>query len=282
MNQPISAKKTERCLPQNEYSYEDLVAIQQIVRDAARSSLSNYYACSTADYKSDGSIVTDADLTMQQALTAELHARYPAVRMLGEELSEEEQKKIIDGDEDFWCLDPVDGTTNFHATVPLFSISLGLIRDGRVELGLVYDPNRDECFGALRGQGFWVDGERVERPHQPDRLGSCIAFVDFKRLPGSLSTSLVSDTPYKSQRNIGTCALEWAWLAAGRVNLLLHGRERIWDYSAGVLLIEEAGGRCETFDADPVFIQALKTRSVIAASTPELFRQWADRVRSSL
>ena len=269
-------------MPYDEYSYEDLLAIQKIVRDTARSSLSNFYACSTADYKSDGSIVTDADLAMQQALTRELQASYPEVRMLGEEVSEKEQKTIIEGDDDFWCLDPVDGTTNFHATVPLFSVSLGLIRGGRVELGLVYDPNRDECFGALRGQGFWIDGERVERPRQPDRLGSCIAFIDFKRLPVGVSTSLVSDTPYKSQRNIGTCALEWAWLAAGRVNLLLHGRERIWDYSAGVLLTEEAGGRCETFDAEPVFKQALKTRSVIAASTPELFRLWADQVRSSL
>ncbi len=88
------------------------------------------------------------------------------------------------------------------------------------------------------------------------------------------------DTPYKSQRNIGTCALEWAWLAAGRVNLLLHGRERIWDYTAGVLLAQEAGGQCETFDAEPIFKQTLVPRSVIAASKPELFELWAARIRA--
>jgi myo-inositol-1(or 4)-monophosphatase len=262
------------------YDYDDLVAIQEIIRSASASSLAIYYARSTADYKSDGSIVTEADLAMQQALTTALAERYPTVAMLGEEVSEEQQLEVINSSDDYWCLDPVDGTTNFHATVPLFSVSLGLISQGEVQLGIVYDPNRDEFFGAIKGQGFWINGARVARPDQPREPGSCIAFIDFKRLSDAISTSLVLDTPYKSQRNIGTCALEWAWLAAGRVNLLLHGRERIWDYSAGVLLTREAGGRCETFDAEPVFKQTLVPRSVIAASTPELFELWATRIRA--
>ena len=262
------------------YDYDDLVAIQEIIRSASASSLSIYYARSTADYKSDGSIVTEADLAMQQVLTTALAERYPTVAMLGEEVSEAQQLEVINSSDDYWCLDPVDGTTNFHATVPLFSVSLGLISEGEVILGIVYDPNRDEFFGAIKGQGFWINGTRVTRPDQPRKLSSCIAFIDFKRLSDAIGTSLVLDTPYKSQRNIGTCALEWAWLAAGRVNLLLHGRERIWDYSAGVLLAQEAGGRCETFDAEPVFKQTLEPRSVIAASTPELFELWATRIRA--
>ena len=267
---------------QHRYNFDDLLAIQNIIREAAGQSLAVYYACSTADYKSDGSIVTEADLAMQQALTNALAERFPQVHMLGEEATEAEQTRVIQGTADYWCLDPVDGTTNFHATVPLFSVSLGLISAGEVVLGVVYDPNRDEFFGAIRDQGFWINSTRVERPSQPDRLGRCIAFIDFKRLSAPLGTSLVQDTPYKSQRNIGTCALEWAWLAAGRVNLLLHGRESIWDYSAGVLLTEEAGGKCETFDAEPIFKQTLTPRSVIAASNPELFEQWASRVRSAI
>ena len=269
-------------MPEHRYNFDDLLAIQEIIRAAAGHSLAAYYACSTANYKSDGSIVTEADLAMQQALTSALAERFPEVQMLGEEASKAEQTRVIQGTADYWCLDPVDGTTNFHATVPLFSVSLGLISAGEIVLGVVYDPNRDEYFGAIRGQGFWINGARVERPSQPDRLGNCIAFIDFKRLGTELGTSLVQDTPYKSQRNIGTCALEWAWLAAGRVNLLLHGRESIWDYTAGVLLTEEAGGKCETFDASPIFKQTLKPRSVIAASNPELFEQWASRIRSTI
>ena len=262
------------------YDYDDLVAIQEIIRSASASNLAIYYAQSTADYKPDGSIVTEADLAMQQALTTALAERYPTVAMLGEELCEREQLEVINNNEAYWCLDPLDGTTNFHATIPLFTVSLGLISEGEIKLGIVYDPNRDEFFGAIKDHGFWINGERVTRPDQPRKLGSCIAFIDFKRLSDAISTSLVLDTPYKSQRNIGTCALEWAWLAAGRVNLLLHGRERFWDYSAGVLLVQEAGGKCETFDAEPIFKQTLVPRSVIAASSPELFESWAARIRS--
>ena len=267
-------------MPPDNYDYDDLIAIQEIIRSASANNLAIYYERSNADFKPDGSIVTEADLAMQQALTTALAERYPSVAMLGEEVSEENQLEVINGNTDYWCLDPVDGTTNFHATVPLFSVSLGLISQGEVKLGIVYDPNRDEFFGAIKDQGFWINGARVTRPEQPSGLGSCIAFIDFKRLSDEISTSLVLDTPYKSQRNIGTCALEWAWLAAGRVNLLLHGRERIWDYSAGVLLAREAGGKCETFDAEPVFKQTLVPRSVIAASKPELFELWAARIRS--
>ena len=269
-------------MSQDNYEYTDLVAIQEIIRNACTNHLAIYYKCSNADYKSDGSIVTEADLAMQQALTTALAERYPSVAMLGEEVSEDSQLEVINNSDAYWCLDPLDGTTNFHATLPMFSVSLGLISQGEIKLGIVYDPNRDEFFGAIKGQGFWINGEQVTRPEQPGRLDSCIAFVDFKRLSDATGTRLVLDTPYKSQRNIGTCALEWAWLAAGRANLLLHGRERIWDYSAGVLLAQEAGGKCETFDAEPVFKPTLVPRSVIATSTPELFELWASWVRAAL
>jgi len=266
-------------LTQSRYGYDDLIAVQEIIRTITEDSLSIYYRRSTADYKSDGSIVTEADLLMQKSLTATLAQRYPDVQMLGEEISEALQHQVLHSDGDFWCLDPIDGTTNFHATMRLVSASLALISQGELVLGIVYDPSRDEFFGAIRGQGCWINGETMQRPEQPERIGSCIAFVDFKRLSNSVGSSLVNQTPYKSQRNIGTCALEWAWLAAGRANLLVHGSERIWDYSAGVLLNLEAGGVSETFDGEPVYRQSLDPRSVIAASTPELFTQWASTIR---
>ncbi len=269
----------EQFLSQPRYAFDDLIAVQDIIRTTTENNLPVYYRRSTADYKSDGSIVTEADLAMQHALTSALAERFPGVGMLGEEVDEATQRDVIQGSRDFWCLDPVDGTTNFHATMPLFSVSLSLISQGQVVLGIVYDPNRDEFFGAIRDEGIWINGERLQRPHQPDSLRGCIAFVDFKRLSGEVGRALAQHPPYKSQRNIGTCALEWAWLAAGRSNLLIHGSERIWDYSAGVLLNQEAGGRSETFDGEPVFRQSLEPRSVIAASNPGLFEQWSSRIR---
>ena len=266
-------------MSQNDYQFDDLIKLQEIIHAVAKTNLAIYYACSTADYKADGSIVTEADLAMQTELTLALQQQYPRVQMLGEEISEQQQMEVMQSGHDYWCLDPIDGTTNFHATVPLFSVSLGLVSDGEIVLAVIYDPNLNEFFSAIKGQGMWINGVRIERPEQPENLRSSIAFVDFKRLDHKLSTRLVRDSPYKSQRNIGTCALEWAWLAAGRANLLVHGRERLWDYAAGVLLVEEAGGRCETFDAEPVFNHSLQPRSVIAASTVQLFESWASQIR---
>ena len=268
-------------MSQYSYHYDDLLAIQEIIASTADKCLGRYYECSTANTKADGSIVTEADLAMQRSLTAALAERFPQTHMLGEEHGQQRQLEVIEGDRDYWCLDPVDGTTNFHATVPLFSVSLGLISRGEIILGVIYDPNRREFFGAIKGEGFWINGAPATRPSQPEKLSRCIAFVDFKRLDKDVRKALALDPPYKSQRNIGTCALEWAWVAAGRVNLLVHGREKIWDYAAGLLLTEEAGGRCETFDAEPIFRQSLKPRSVIAASDPHLFELWSSWIRAA-
>ena len=265
----------------NGYDYNDLLTIQSIVEHSAQFSLISIYQQSEASYKSDGSIVTDADLAMQTLLTRELAASYPAVKMLSEEMDQQAQQEAISSQQDYWCIDPLDGTTNYHATLPLFSVSLALVSKGEVVLGIVYDPLRGEFFSALRDQGIWLNNIRMKPPKQPSDLSQAVAFIDFKRLPVSLRQSLVSQPVYKSQRNIGSCALEWAWLAAGRVQLIIHGSEKLWDYAAGCLLLEEAGGVSETHSGETVFIESLETRSVLAASNPSLFRLWSDWLKTS-
>ncbi|MFV2031397.1 MAG: inositol monophosphatase [Gammaproteobacteria bacterium] len=263
------------------YQFDDLLIIQGIIREAAQSSLMPYFTHSTAKYKSDGSIVTEADLAMQQSLTSALLIDYPGILMLGEELPEKQQLDAMNSGKDYWCLDPLDGTNNYHYTLPMFSVSLALISAGEIVLAIVYDPMREEFFSALKGQGFWINEQRAIQPVQPESINQSIAFVDFKRLSLHIRLRLVEHNPYKSQRNLGSCALEWAWLAAGRTQLLLHGSEKFWDYAAGYLLAAEAGGQSETIDGESVFDQSLAPKSVIAASNPTLFQLWSSWVRES-
>ena len=110
----------------NKYKYEfgDLAVIQDIIRNSAESSLDVFFKKSTADFKVDGSIVTEADIAMQTMMTNGLRQRYPDVLMLGEENSTEEQLSVMQSGRDYWCLDPLDGTNNFHHTLPLFAVSL--------------------------------------------------------------------------------------------------------------------------------------------------------------
>ncbi len=268
-------------MTKNIYRFDDLLAIEEIIATSAQSSLIPYFRKSSSQIKDDGSILTDADLAMQASLTSALQAQFAQVGMLSEEMSAQQQAQVLTCDDDYWCLDPLDGTTNFHATTPLFSVSLALVSNHQVVLGIVYDPLRQEFFSALKGQGFWINRQRHKHPQQPDLLSQSTAFVDFKRLKREFRLRLVDQAPYKSQRNIGSCALEWAWLAAGRVQLLIHGAENLWDYAAGTMLLEESGGMSQNHEGEAVFVESLKPRSVLAASNPELFQQWSSWYQQS-
>ena len=265
----------------SQFKLDDVLVIQRILHESALSSLIPYFTQSTANYKRDGSIVTEADLAMQKSLTNALCIHYPNILMLAEELTAVQQQDVMDSEKDYWCLDPLDGTNNFHHTLPMFSVSLALISSGEIVLAIIYDPIREEFFSALRGQGFWINGQKAIQPVQPETLNQSIAFVDFKRLSMDIKLRLVEQAPYKSQRNLGSCALEWAWLAAGRIQLLLHGSEKFWDYAAGCLLSTESGGLNETIDGELIFDHSLTPRSVVAASNPSLFKHWSGWIRES-
>ena len=263
----------------SKYEFDDLAVVQGIIQQCAESSLNVYFKQSTANTKDDGSIVTEADIAMQSEMTSALRQRYPDVMMLSEENSNQEHLDVMQSGNDYWCLDPLDGTNNYHHTLPLFSVSLALISNHQIIMGIIYDPIRQEFFSTLKGHGLWINNKQAQAPKQPLDLRNSIASVDFKRLSMEIKLPLIEQAPYKSQRNIGSCALEWAWLAAGRLQLLLHGSERYWDYAAGYLLTSEAGGFSETLEGEAIYNGTLSPRSVIAASNEELFKQWAHWIR---
>jgi myo-inositol-1(or 4)-monophosphatase len=229
--------------------------------------------------KSDGSIVTAVDHALQEALSEALRRRWPDVEFLGEEMAAERQRALLAaGENPLWCLDPLDGTTNYAAGVPFYSVSLALLENRRPVVGIVYDPERRECFAAVRGAGARLNGQPLQSLAAPETLGEAVALVDFKRLPAALAARLVEAQPYRSQRNFGSCALEWCWLAAGRVHVYLHGGMRLWDHAAGSLILEEAGGGACTLDGARLDYGVALPQSVVAAREPGLFRQWRDRL----
>jgi len=145
-------------------------------------------------------------------------------------------------------------------------------------LAVVYDPCRDECFAAAAGQGATLNGATLRTTSNAE-TAHCIACVDFKRLARTLAEHLVAGPPYKSQRNLGACVLEWCWLAADRFQLYLHGGQRLWDYAAGSLILREAGGSAVTLDGVPIPDSSGKQYlsgklSVVAASNPTLLEDW--------
>ncbi len=256
-------------------NYPDLI---EKVKKAAHTiliSLSQEVVANTAQDKADGSIVTIADQRMQSLLYDELESSYPGIAFMGEEMSADEHQHVLSqADNYIWCLDPLDGTTNYSNGLPFWAVSLALMNSSGVVFGVVYDPLRDECFSAVKGEGAFLNNEPLYCSQQPLKLKQAVANIDFKRLPVGLGQKLITDPQYRSQRNMGACALEWCWLAAGRFQIYLHGGMKHWDYAAGSLILDEAGGAACTLEGDSVFNLHRKNQSVVAALTKKLNSDW--------
>jgi myo-inositol-1(or 4)-monophosphatase len=226
--------------------------------------------------KDDGSLLTQTDLALQQVIGQRLAQLCPDVPVLGEEMTEAEQQAVL-ATGTCWLLDPLDGTSNFSHAIPVYSVSLALLWEGRVVAGLVYDPNRQELFHAQLGQGAYLNALRLQQQDasQPERLQQAMALIDSKRLDAKLATAIFIQHPYHSQRSFGSVALEWCWLAAGRIHTYLHGKQKLWDYSAGALIAQEAGCLAVTFQGESILSAPidLVARSAIGAC-PSLKTAW--------
>jgi myo-inositol-1(or 4)-monophosphatase len=184
------------------------------------------------------------------------------------------------GKEGVWCIDPIDGTSNFVRGLPYFAVSVALVREGRSTIGVVYNPVADEAFAAELGRGAFLNGEWLLSRTVATSLSGALANVDMKRLGAKLVEQLAVNPPYASQRNFGASALDWCYTAAGRYDLYLHGGQKLWDYAAGSLVLQEAGGQVCCLDRDDFDLGEVWQRSVLAALDPKLFEEWKDWVRA--
>lgn len=225
--------------------------------------------------KVDGSLLTEADVAAQHALARRLRAIAP-YPVLGEEMTEVEQHDVWAlGEDGFWCVDPIDGTSNFVNGLPFFAVSVALVRQRRSVLGVVYDPTADEAFHATLGGGAFVNGERLPLKDPPPALARCMAGIELKRIDRELAARLAREHPFSSQRNLGASTLDWCYVAAGRLHIYLHGGQKLWDYAAGHLILREAGGVACTLDGGDFDAADPWCRSVLAAQTPALLEQWS-------
>ena len=256
--------------------YPPIETLQTILKAAAIEELLPRFARVERQLKRDGSIVTEADTAMQQRVLEALRENWPQIPLLGEEMGAEQQQALLAGSESgLWLLDPLDGTSNFASGIPYFCVSLALMRDGEVVLGIVYDPVRDECFCAEQGKGAMLNGSPLLVPASLPPISHAMGLVDFKRLSPALASRLATEPPYSSQRSFGSGALDWCMIATGRCQLYLHGGQKLWDYAAGQLILAEAGGHSSTLEGDRVLQAALVPRSVAAAAGKELHAEWA-------
>lgn len=248
--------------------------LETLVREIAAAEILPRYLKVSRGRKADGTLFTEADLATQRRLVETLPTILPGP-VLGEEMSGEMQARLWStGRSGLWCIDPIDGTTNFINGIPFFAISIAWLFDCEPRLGVVYNPISEECFLAAQGAGAFLNDEVLPLRRTTRRLREAVAGFDLKQVSPHLGDELVTRPPYFSQRNFGSSTLEWCFLAAGRFDVYMHGGQMLWDYAAGQLILAEAGGQACSLDGSTLSAGPAVKRGIIAAANPLLFAEW--------
>ena len=217
----------------------------------------------TIDYKgSPSNIVTEMDHHAEALIVGCIAERFPDHAILAEEGGGRPGKASHR-----WIVDPLDGTTNYAHGMPFFAVSIALEVDGLVQIGVVFDPNRDECFTAMRGGGAFLNGDRLrvsETPTLDESLLSTGYPYEIRKIrDNNLAEHAAFVVRCRSVREMGSAAINLALVAAGRLDAFWELKLGPWDVAAGCLMVEEAGGRVTTPEGGPVDLGA---PSVVASN----------------
>lgn len=216
--------------------------------------------------KSRANLVTEADEASQAAIVECLRSRFPSHGFLGEENLNDRTAQ----DEAFWVIDPLDGTSNYVHGFPYFAVSIGLMVNGQLEVGVIFDPTRNETFAAIREGGATLNGAKLTTSGEsvPSKAFG-LASLPVAATPENPAVKrfLQSLNHLQTVQRTGSAALNLAAVAAGRADVFWSSSLHPWDMAAGVLLVKEAGGSISnltggTFD--------LFVPSLLAASTASL------------
>ncbi|MBI3088486.1 MAG: inositol monophosphatase [Candidatus Omnitrophica bacterium] len=204
--------------------------------------------------RSDIDLVTEIDRASERLIYEALRRRFPGVGFQGEERIRTNPEAPFR-----WCVDPVDGTTNFVHGVPVFAISIALLHQDRPVVGVVYDPVQRETFAAVRGRGAWLNGRRmhVSRIRRMRRGLLSTGFSEnFRHHPAPyLRWFQAFQSRCHAVRRMGCTSLSLAYVACGRQDGFYEQDLWPWDIAAGIVLVEEASGRVTDFRGRPVCLE---------------------------
>ena len=239
-----------------------LPELEHIAREAGTLLMSYFDRHIKIEYKGEVDLVTAADRASEKLIVERLKEKWPEHGIVGEEGT-----RSHTGAEFRWFVDPLDGTTNFAHGYPVFCVSIALARqDDELEVGVLYDPTRDEMFSAERGSGATLNGRAID-VSQTTRLAEAILGTGFPSHKRHKNPNIYfyHQITLRSHgvRRAGSAALDLANVAAGRYDGFWEFNLNPWDTAAGVLIVQEAGGKVTRFDGTPF---RLDSREVLASN----------------
>lgn len=190
--------------------------------------------------------VTYADRTSENMIIERLRQILHGSDFLAEESSKEDTRS-----ECLWIIDPLDGTTNFIHGLPLFSVSIALHVEGELVLGVIYEPNLNECFYAWKNGGAWLNEKAIRVSKTPEITNSLLAtgfpYNDYQYLESYMEFLKFTIEKTRGLRRLGSAALDLAWVACGRFEGFYEYGLKPWDVAAGACIVSEAGGTVTDF-----------------------------------
>jgi myo-inositol-1(or 4)-monophosphatase len=232
-------------------------AMQSIARDAGALLMEYFHRDVKIEYKGDVDLVTVADRKSEALILDRVRREFPAHDVMAEEGS-----RVDTGSAYKWYVDPLDGTTNFAHGYPVFCVSLAVEHQGQRIAGVVYDPSRGEMFAAEKGSGAQLNGERIRVSSTP-RLSEALVATGFPSHKRHQNPNIYfyHQLTLRSHgvRRAGSAALDLCNVASGRFDGFWEFNLNPWDTAAGVLMVEEAGGRVTDFSGGPFQIASRET-----------------------
>lgn len=218
--------------------------------------------------KAPGDLVTDADLAAEACIAEIISAEFPHHHILGEE----QHHSAIDV-EHLWIVDPLDGTTNFAHGIPHFAVSIAYCRNGDLQCGVIFNPIRNDCYIAERGGGAFHNDRQIHTG-QGRTMSDVLIGVGFYYDRGVMmeaTLSAIRDCFHggiHGIRRFGTASLDMAQVACGQFGGYFEYELNPWDFAAGRLLVEEAGGIVSTCTGSPLPL----ARSSVLAAGPDIHK----------
>ena len=231
--------------------------MQTIAREAGHLLMDYFHQHVKIEYKGEVDLVTVADRKSEALILEQIRRQFPTHDVMGEEGS-----RIDTGSEYKWYVDPLDGTTNFAHGFPVFCISLAVEHRGERIAGVIYDPTRDEMFAAALGSGARLNGQPIHVSPTAN-LAECLVATGFPSHKRHKNPNIYFYHQLTLRthgvRRAGSAALDLCNVAAGRFDAFWEFNLNPWDTAAGVLLVEEAGGKVTTLSGGPFQIASRET-----------------------
>ncbi len=236
-----------------------------VVREAGDflKSESGRFTAGDVEEKGLHDLVTYVDRESEKRIVEGLSEIIPEAGFIVEENQNLESTKDLN-----WIIDPLDGTTNYIHHIPVYSISVALRREDEFIMGIVFEPNRDECFYTWKGAPSYLNGNKISvsktRTLDDSLLATGFPYHDYSLMEKYLALFDKLMRSSRGIRRLGSAAIDLAYVACGRFEVFYEYGLHLWDIAAGVLIVKNAGGRVTDFNGDRYFNEK---RQIIATNS---------------